>query len=70
MFTEWEYKLLTAKTQLDPLCDEAGNQYGRINKATLNALGKDGWEVCACHFVGMNNYFSTMIVKRKRSTQS
>jgi hypothetical protein len=67
MPTEWEYKLLTAQSPDGPLCDEAGNQYGKLSETTLNALGKLGWEVCAYDF--LVNYWGKLIVKRKRSAQ-
>lgn len=68
MFAEWEYKLLTAEALESPLQDEAGNKYGKLNEATLNALGKEGWEVCGYNL--LLNYVGTLIMKRKRSTQS
>ena len=51
MQEQWEYKTLWPTGTLNrSLRDADGNSYGYLNAKTadgvLNALGKQGWEVC------------------------
>jgi hypothetical protein len=45
MVAAWEYRVLTARMG-HPLRDEDGNEYGKFGQETLNALGKERWQIC------------------------
>ena len=65
MQNQWECKLLTGHGLSNTLRDEEEKEYGQVDTALLNDLGKEGWEVCSHTNSPLTP--TTLILKRKLS---
>jgi len=62
MVVQWEYKIIKERGWTRRFQDADGVDYGQLDQALLNRLGKEGWEVCSCNFPPFR---PILIVKRK-----